>query len=268
MGAVGRDGYGRFAHHSLRVEGVDTSFIVTSEEAFTSVVLALVDRQGERTLLGWPRRGAAHTQLLAGQVEAEVITGMAWLHTTGMCLVESPVREAILHGMALAQTAGIPVSFDLNLRLGLEDGRLPGEFEQTLRQAIALANYVFGSADDELAYLAPAASAAESARQLAGDRRTVIARLGAAGVVAVSAQQVISMPAFPAKVVDTVGAGDAFNAGFIAAQLQGQGLTSALRWGNTVAALKIGRPGARGVPYRAEVEVFLNTALNYYYNDT
>ncbi len=261
MGAIGDDGYGRFSRQSLETEGIDTSLVVTDHETFTAVVLALVDPQGERTLLGWPRRGAAHTKLQASHVTEESIARMAWLHTTGMCLVETPVREAILRGMELARAAGIPVSFDLNMRLGFENGRLPADFQAAVEKAIALSDFVLGSATDEIPYLAPAAAPEESARQLAGEQRTVIARLGGQGVIAVSAQQVIRVPAFPASVIaDTVGAGDAFNAGFIAACLEGHPLEEALRWGNAVAALKLGRPGARGVPYRGEVEALLNIA--------
>lgn len=127
-----------------------------------------------------------------------------------------------------------------------------------MEKAIALSDFVLGSATDEIPYLASAAAPEESARQLAGEGCIVISRLGAAGVMAVSGSQVISVPAFPASVIaDTVGAGDAFNAGFIAACLAGHPLEEALRWGNAVAALKLGRPGARGVPYRSEVEVLL-----------
>ncbi|MEL7674974.1 MAG: PfkB family carbohydrate kinase, partial [Chloroflexota bacterium] len=58
-------------------------------------------------------------------------------------------------------------------------------------------------------------------------------------------------------VVDTLGAGDAFNGGYIAARLAGLGEVDAVRWGNAVAALSITRSGARGTPRRAEVEAFL-----------
>ena len=68
-------------------------------------------------------------------------------------------------------------------------------------------------------------------------------------------------PAFPARVVDLLGAGDAFNGGFIAAQVAGHDLIESLRWGNAVAALKIAQPGARGLPSRAEVEKLLSAKL-------
>ena len=64
-------------------------------------------------------------------------------------------------------------------------------------------------------------------------------------------------PAFHAQVVDTLGAGDAFDGGFIAGWLAGGGVYEAARWGNAVAALQIGRPGARGAPHLADVQPFL-----------
>jgi fructokinase/2-dehydro-3-deoxygluconokinase len=68
---------------------------------------------------------------------------------------------------------------------------------------------------------------------------------------------VVHVPAFPATVVNTVGAGDAFNGGFIAARLEGRSLREALRWGNAVAALKIQGDSARALPTCADVQALL-----------
>lgn len=52
MGAIGDDGYGRFVMRDLAAEGVETAHLTTQREAFTAVVLAIIDRQGERTVFG------------------------------------------------------------------------------------------------------------------------------------------------------------------------------------------------------------------------
>ena len=59
----------------------------------------------------------------------------------------------------------------------------------------------------------------QAARSLIHDERLVIARLGPDGAIACSANGEVVVPGFVVEVVDTVGAGDAFNAGFIAARL-------------------------------------------------
>lgn len=262
LGTVGEDGYGRFTRNTLAAEGIDTTHLFDASDAFTTITLALIDQHGERTLFGWPRRGAAHTRLAVEQVDATIVQQAAWVHTTGICLVESPSQDAVLHGLALAHAAGIPVSLDLNLRLGFENGRLPSAFLAVLRKAIALSTYVLGSATDELVYLgAPDATYQEAAQELANAGQTVIARLGAQGALVVApgrAAQLVS--AFPITVVDTLGAGDAFNAGFITASLEGRPLGEAVRWGHAVAALKLGKPGARSTPRRVEVEQLLLSA--------
>jgi sugar/nucleoside kinase (ribokinase family) len=57
------------------------------------------------------------------------------------------------------------------------------------------------------------------------------------------------------QVINTIGAGDAFDAGMIAALVEGKSLRESLAWGNAVAALKIGREGgAQELPNRGEVE--------------
>lgn len=260
LGAVGDDGYGRFIARDLAREGVETTNVTIQHEACTAVILAIIDRDGERTLFGWPRRGAAHTALKPEQVDARAIMEASWVHTTGMCLVEQPVRAAVLRGMALARAASIPVSLDLNLRGGVVDGVLPGEFADALWSAIALADYVFGSAQDEIVYLTPDGAVEEVLGVLASSGRTVIARSGAAGATIVSADGREAVPAFPVPVVDTLGAGDTFNAGFIAARLDGESSEEAARWGNAVAALKIGR-GGNGAPSRADAEALLQGTM-------
>ncbi|MEM7346025.1 MAG: sugar kinase [Chloroflexota bacterium] len=232
MGTIGDDGYGRFTVGTLEAEGIDTSHITVASEAFTVQILALIDQAGERTLFGWPRRGGAQAKLQPDAITPEVIEQMAWVHTTGICLVESPSREAVLRAMALAQAVGIPVSFDINLRLGFEEGKLPKPFLATIQQAIQLSDFVFGSDTDEIAHLTPGLSPEAGGRVLSEGKRTILIRLGDAGTLVISPNSEIArIPAFQVEVVDTLGAGDVFNGGFIAAKLAGESLSDAVRWG-------------------------------------
>ena len=64
-------------------------------------------------------------------------------------------------------------------------------------------------------------------------------------------------PGFTVPVVNTTGAGDAFNAGFIAAALQGLGLEDAVVWGNAVAAYKVGGNGSRYTPSKVQLKKFM-----------
>jgi sugar/nucleoside kinase (ribokinase family) len=157
--------------------------------------------------------------------------------------------------MQRARADGIPVSFDLNLRL--ENWGWEAGFREVVAAAVEHADVVLGAASDEIGALAGIDDPVEAARALAGADRLVIARLGAGGAVACSTNEVTTVPGFEVAVVDTVGAGDAFDAGFIAARLRGEDVAGAVRWGNAVAGLTVSRPGARSSPTRSEVEALL-----------
>jgi len=261
-GSVGDDTFGRWLADDLRASGVGTRGLVITRDAATCQVIAMVEPDGERYLVVWPTDGGALTRLSPSDLDAGLIAGAAWLHTTGMCLRAAPVASAVLAGMRAARAAGVPVSLDLNLRVELW-GISPAVLA-VVSEAVSLADVVLGSGAEELVPLARASGFAAdeveaAARALAGDARTVVARLGSAGALAVAgAGSVIHADGHPAELRNPVGAGDAFNGGFIAARVAGLSLLDALRWGNAVGALKVARDGgARDQPTRDEVLALL-----------
>jgi len=262
VGAVGDDGFGRRLVDDLAAAGVGTAGVVVARDAPTCQVIALVEPDGERYLVVWPLDGGALTRLTPDAVDADLVEAASWLHTTGMCLRTRPVADAVLATMRRARTAGVPVSLDLNLRIELWG--LADEVRANVEAALSLANVVLGSGPEELVPLARARgldidTPEGAALALATGGPIVVARLGAAGVMAATPDGIVVLAAgFPAILRNPVGAGDAFDAGFIAARVAGLPLDEALRWGNAVGALKVGRGGgARDQPTRAEVEALL-----------
>jgi fructokinase/2-dehydro-3-deoxygluconokinase len=254
-GVIGSDRYGRWIAEDFGRERVDTSGLVVRADAFTPTVMIIVGADGERHAVLWPPDGWAHTLLRPDDIPDALIAGASWLHTTGMCLRATPVREAMLHAMRAARAAGVPVSLDLNLRLELWGWG--DDVRRTAERAVELADVVLGNAREEIAPLAGCDDLEAAARALGGGRRAVVARLGAEGALAVTPGELVYVGGFPIEVVNTVGAGDAFNGGFIAARLEGRPVRDALRWGNAVAALKIQGDSARALPSRAEVQALL-----------
>lgn len=255
VGAAGDDGYGRWIVEDLEHEGVDVQGVRAIGDAFTAIVMALIKPDGERMVVVWPPEGGAHTKLQVDMIEPELITEAAWLHTTGMCLRVSPVREAVVHAMELAREAGVTVSLDLNLRKecwGLHDAT-----QRIFEQAIELADIVLGNVEEEIMPIAGTDTAEAAAKILSDGKRIVVARLGSEGALVATPGETFQVPAFQTEVVDTLGAGDAFDGGFIAAILAGADVREATRWGNGVAALKIGHAGARGLPSREELDKML-----------
>jgi len=251
IGTVGDDGYGHWVMSNFGDEGVNIEHTGIVRDVYTSMVLALIYPDGERGIFVWPDQGGAHTKLSPDSIESEIFETAVWLHTTGLCLREKPVRSAQLKAMELAQKAGLKVSLDLNLRL--ESWGMDSSLKKVFDQALGFSDVVFGSGLDEIVPYTGETSIQAGAETLSAGKKTVIARLGGEGALVVAPGERFTCPAYDVKVVDTLGAGDAFNGGFIAASLAGKELKEAARWGNAAAALKIGRSGARGLPTRQEL---------------
>ena len=88
--------------------------------------------------------------------------------------------------------------------------------------------------------------------------RTVIVKMGERGCFVSTGAETFVVPAYPAKAVDTTGAGDTFNAGLAAALAEGRTLRPAVEVGAAAAAISVTRSGAQtSAPFRAEVDGLL-----------
>lgn len=266
IGRVGADGFGDAIRRRLRGEGVDVAHLATDANAPTGLMFR------ERRALGaaqvvYLRCESAGSHLNAADVDRAAAAGLfddtRWLHVTGITAALSvDARAATIHGVERARTAGLTVSLDLNLRrrLWADETAAP-----ILRALAASADIVLGS-PDELAVVTgrPANDApADLARAaLALGPTLAVVKLGAGGALAVSADapgDPIARPALALPVmVDPVGAGDAFCAGFIAARLEGADVATALEMGNACGAAAAASLGDQtGLPDRAELTALL-----------
>jgi len=256
VGAVGDDSYGSFLVKELQEIGVDTGGVTILQE-HTAQVIALIDPNGERLLYVWPSTGGALSNLTVAHLDEQQLRSATWLHVSGMCLQWEPVCSTTLKAMDIARTAGVPISIDLNLRI--ENWGLAGAKLAAVKSAVSKADFVLGGGKEELMPLADARDISSALSILSDGKRTVVARLGAAGAEALDASgNTYSAPGISVAVQSLIGAGDAFNSGFIAALTSGLPLHDALRWGNATAALKVqGSPRRRSLPNRADVEKLL-----------
>ena len=255
VGTVGDDQYGRFVMQDFKDAGVDVTGLVADSTLSTVGVFAFVDDRGERYLWGWPRERQSFKALDENLVPMHMIREADWVHSSGMCLTyDTSARETIIRIFEQAHDAGVPTSFDLNLRV--DDGVLDPDFAAALERIIPNVDYLLGSGPDEFAYLGDD-DMMGNATAYAVDGRTVIVRDGARGSIGLTQDGLTESPAFWVNVEDTIGAGDVYNAGFIAARLAGASLAESLREGNAVSAYKVARRGARSSPDAAQLHEFL-----------
>jgi sugar/nucleoside kinase (ribokinase family) len=253
-GCVGADPYGQYIVEAFGQVGVDTSDVIVDSEAFTGIVLAVIDTSGERTFIACAK-GAAHAHLLPEHIRQMDFSRTRAIHTSGVCLVEEPARSAILEALAKAKRAGIPIYYDPNLRL--EGDVFPQELYDAQWKAIALADTILVG-EGELRLLCNPGDLQTMADQvLAEGPALVIVKRGEKGAVAFK-EGIAAMhqPAFDVEVTDTTGAGDAFDAGFIAGAIRGLDVPASLVYASAAAAIKVTRIGAKSVPTHEELIAF------------
>lgn len=256
VGTVGDDNYGRFVRDDLAKLGVDVSGLVVDPSLNTVGVFAFIDETGERYLWGWPREKQSFKVIDENRVDFERICRADWVHSSGMSLVyDTSARSTITRIFHEAHAAGVPTSFDLNLRV--DDGVLDPDFAQALDAIMGDVDYLLGSGPDEFAYLG-GGTWEENAAALARDGRMVIARDGARGSMALFDGKAVRADAYRVEVEDTVGAGDVYNAGFISGILAGRDISEALRLGNAVSGYTVARKGSRSTPTAQELEEFMS----------
>ncbi len=256
-GKVGNDYFGRFLKQTFETAGVDTRCLVMDESIPTSMVIAVLDENQGRITYVIPRNGASQHLLEKSDLPVDLLDQIGWLHTSGILLRENPAAETILELIEGCRKRSIPVSLDMNLRIEAVGDPVT---MQRIQRGISSSNILFGSGTDELMPVTGADSPLAAAHALVSPDRAVVCRAGSAGAdVYLPDGSRSHCDAFQVPVVDTLGAGDAYNAGFITAAVAGLSLAEANRRGNAVAAWKIMHSGARNFPNRDQLEAFIQT---------
>src|SRR5690606_13410148 len=199
------------------------------------------------TRVQYHRSGSAGAALAAGDVADAVPEGTRLVHLTGITPALGPgPRAAVDAAVARARAVGAVLSFDVNHRARLWTAE---DASPVLSQLARAADIVIGSAD-ELTLVGGIDAL------LAGGVREVVTKLGADGAAARSAGKQASAPGHRVTVVDTIGAGDAFTAGYLSAALDGLDLPGRLARGNACGAFAVAGEGDwEGLPTRDELSL-------------
>lgn len=253
VGRVGADSVGERVVRELRAEGV-TLHVIVDPDASTGLMLK-ERRTTDAARVWYYRAGSAGSRLGPEDVPASLIAGAALLHLTGITpALSATARAAVFLAVRLAQEAGVPISFDVNHRTALWQGHEAGEVYRELARASSL----LFAGEDEARLLAPDADSTQDlARAIAAlGPSQVIIKLGAAGCFAIIDGAEYAQLAVPVRVVDTVGAGDAFVAGYLSEFLGGKDAAARLRTAVTTGAFACSTSGDwEGLPRREDLAV-------------
>ena len=216
IGSIGRDCFGSIIKRNLNKFGADCRMIKKVDGMTTGFFVIAIDRNGERTMIG--DRGANRKVMVS--VSELVKASPSWIHLSGYTLLNDNGNEVLKNVKIAAQKLGINYSVDLE-GIGERDVML------NLDGAVAICNK--GMCDERLRQNALA---------------TVI-KAGNEGCYIEYQGKIKQHTPPPANPVDTTGAGDCFDAAFIAAYLRAGDFDTACRFANAAAAFKVGIRGTR-----------------------
>lgn len=242
LSAVGDDALGRRVLAAVGRAGVDVSGVLTDLQRPTGLLLKEPGPDGTR--VHYYRKGSAAAALGPGVLDDERLGAAALLHLTGVTPALSPSCAALVERALLTppHERTHAVSFDVNHRPALWP---PDTAPSVLRDLADRADVTFVGLDEAQglwgAGLAPA-----GVRRLLSGPRVLVVKDGGRSATAFTEESVCTVPAPAVDVVEPVGAGDAFAAGFLAGLWRGPGLTGALRLGHITAASALGVMGDHG----------------------
>ena len=262
VGRLGADEVGTFAMRTLRAEAVVTSGVVIDPDRATGLML-LEKRIADVSRAAYYRAGSAGSALCIADLRAAFDGQPRILHLTGITpALSASAAKATLWAAGEAKRRGILISFDVNYRSKLWTA---SDAAATLGPLADLADFIIAS-DDELALVAAVTPGESEADAVAGLHRRgvteVIIKRGAAGASTyIAGEPAAHQAALPVPVVDTVGAGDAFTAGYLSAFLDGEPVEGRLLRGVTLGAFAVAGAGDwENLPYRGELSLAAQSA--------
>jgi sugar/nucleoside kinase (ribokinase family) len=256
IGRVGDDPFGRFIHTALSGTGIDTAHVTVDPEAPTGFQLKSHAGGGDPEVVYF-RKNSAGSRLAWDPALESYIGGARHLHITGIPLaLSASTRDFAFRAVQVARDHGVTVSFDTNLRPVLWPST--AEMIDITHQMVALADIVLPGASEGQVLLGTKDPIEIGRTYLGMGATTVIVKDGGLGATVVTREEVLHRNVFPVQVVDTVGAGDGFAAGFISGTLDRLSTRGCLRRAAAVGAMATTSPGDRdGLPTRLELTTFL-----------
>ncbi|MGO4548529.1 PfkB family carbohydrate kinase [Paenibacillus sp. 2TAB23] len=268
IGKVGNDQFGNFLKETLESCSINIKGVVSTDDASTTLAFVHLDERGDRTF-SFVRNPGADMLLSASEVNYAIVEKSKIFHFGSISMTDELASVATIKAAMIAKANGKIVSFDPNLRIPLWNNL--EHAKEKILIGLTFAD-VLKISEEELEFITGTNDLARGSQQifLQYGVRIILVTLAEKGCFVRKGDIAVSVPGFPADVVDTTGAGDAFLGGFLYQllerdcqidRLNEDNLKSMARFANAVGALVTTRKGAiLSMPSLSDVEAFIMKA--------
>lgn len=245
QGTVGKDCYGDFILKEFEKSNIDTSLLEISDVEKTGISISFTNEK-DRSFLTY--RGT-NAELDVEKVNLAQLQNAKHIHVTGYEGSRNHQKYCSLL-QKVKETKNTTVSFDV----GWDDS---GEWYEGIVELFPYIDVLFMNETEAIHY-GRKKTAEDAAKAFAESGAAVVIKLGAKGSLAYQAENQYQARPYRVKAVDTTGAGDSFNAGFIYGFLKQKNMQDCLRYANGCGALSVTQLGGNtGFPTEKELLQFI-----------
>ncbi len=252
IGSVGRDDFGKLIVNRLKEDGVDTTYVQFLDNHTTGVAFVTYYSDGTRRFI-YHIPQAASGIVSGEQIDRDYLSGISYLHIMGSTLsINDSWRRLCCRAVAIVKGSGGKISFDPNLRPEL----LAIEKIREICEPILSSCEIILPSGDEVRMLTGIEDTDRACKRLLECGPEIVAlKLGEEGSCIYTKEEKLKVSSFRVNEIDPTGAGDCFDAAFIAGLLKGWPIKRVAKFANAVGALAVAKKGPmEGAPYLREVE--------------
>ena len=251
---AGRDLYGKEMKRQLEEAGADTEYFVLDEDMVSTQILVVIDENRDRFPLLMPRENPSYLEIRKEDLEKIDLSDTEYILSNGMMLFENPAAGAICAFLKGAHKKGIQIIIDINYRI-----ETLNKDRRYLNEVLKIADHILGSEKDDFLTLTDETKIEDAVRHF-GKEQTLVVR-NREGAALYHEERLCFAKSFEVQVADTLGAGDAFNAGYIYGLVHHRSEEECCILGCAAAGYCISGKGARHVPKEDELLKMLKERL-------
>lgn len=235
LGKIGNDSFGDLIKNSLFEKGINTSLII-SEDKLTTGATIVLNVGEDRAMVTYP---GAMDYLTINDIRDESLLKAKHMHFSSL-FMQPGIRKDVLSLFKRAKELGLTTSLDTQWD--------PSEEWNFDYKSILPLVDVFLPNETEILHLTNMKNIKDALKELAPFAKNLVIKQGSKGALVQSDKgEIFEIPAYTnTKVVDSIGAGDSFNAGFIHIFVKGESLQKCLDFGNLAGAINTTAAGGTG----------------------